>query len=268
MTSERISSMDGNNERINAMVEELGQEAELEQPTLPETKPVETQQEVKAEEKPAEDTPQTDVSYLSETDEEQDEVQEQPANRGVVPISALQKERQKRQELQRQIAELKRQPEPEPEVELDISELEGDPDEFVDKKTVAGIVQKSVKAAVKSTLSQMEKQRATEAQAFEANQRKNAIAKSEQDARKKFADYDAIVKTAIQEGVFLQEEVDSIKRSANPGVVLYRKSKEALTMLGIEMASNVKHQTKTDNPPVVPEDDEDIYASVFGKRTG
>jgi len=232
-------------EKVLAMAEAVEQEANLEA--------VETE----VEETPVVETPEP-VEVKAETEKPSYLTDDEPIR---VPVSALQKERQKRQELQRQLDELRRQPEPEPEVSLDLSGLEDAPDDFIDNKTAARLSKQAAIAGAKTAVTQVENKRQAEQQAAEIASRKNAIAQSEQKAREKFTDFDDVVGKAVEEGVFLPEEVASIRASANPGVVLYRKAKEALSMLGIE----VKPLSKPNQESPEPEDDDDIYAQVFKK---
>jgi hypothetical protein len=250
--------------KVSEMVSDLNTEIEQES-SVSEVVEQTKEENPKPADKPVEAEPMKNIStsYLSE---KKDDDSYQHGN--LVPVSALQKERQKRQELQRRIAELEKQPEPEPEIDLDLTELVNNPDEFIDNKTAAKLIQHAAKTAVKGALSHIGKQREEEQFTREHNMRQEAIANSENQARSKFPDFDNVVKTAIENGGFTAEEVASIRNSSNPGAILYRKAKEAISTLGVEVpkASSVQQQTENKQPDV--ESDEDIYSSVFGKKTG
>jgi hypothetical protein len=253
--SERSFKMD----KVNEMAEAVAKQGELEE-KLPETRGEPKKVETPVVE-PTKKEPDQQESYLGKKDDE-DEVRQ-----NYVPVSALQKERQKRQEerQRREVAEQKLADlQAEPETSLDLSALDADPEGLINNQTASKLIKQAAQAGAKSAVSQIEKRIQTEQQETIANQQRTAIVQSEQKAREKFKDFDAVVKAAIDEGGFTPEEVDSIRRSANPGVVLYRKAKETLSTLGI----NVQQKLSENPPEPTPEGDEDIYAEVFGKKPG
>jgi hypothetical protein len=69
--------------------------------------------------------------------------------------------------------------------------------------------------------------------------------------------------------MFMPEEIASIRRSSNPGAVLYRKSKEVTATLGISVQQPKPNQQQPANPEPEKEDlqtEEDIFQQVYGAK--
>jgi hypothetical protein len=70
--------------------------------------------------------------------------------------------------------------------------------------------------------------------------------------------------------MFMPEEIASIRRSSNPGAVLYRKSKEVTALLGISVQQPKPNQSQQlANPEPEKEDlqtEEDIFQQVYGAK--
>lgn len=229
--------------KLEAMFEDVDSD---DSQAIESTEAVETSEEASDEEK----------SFLLESTEETESEPVRERKQTLVPVAALQKERQKRHELQRQLDELQSQPEP----DLDFSELDEDPDGLIDAKTAKRHIENAVKVAVASTLKESDRRKQAESEQAAKQQRKALVAKSEADARGKFKDYDDVVGRAIEDGIFTNDEIRAISSSKNPGVVMYRKSKEALSMLGVVDVNVTKQNDQS------PDDtDENIYEAVFGK---
>jgi hypothetical protein len=214
---------------------------------------------------PSLDVKQPPESYLKEPEAVQED---RPATR--VPVGELQKERKRRQEAERELAELKAQKEqevPEVDVSADLANL-GD-EEFIDKKTVLPLIQKVKETTKREVMAELQQQRETENQNSQKTEASRRIAESEQQARAQFPDYDATVQAAIKAGGFLPEEIASIRRSSNPGAVLYRKSKEVTATLGISVQQPKPNQQQPANPEPEKEDlqtEEDIFQQVYGAK--
>lgn len=225
------------------------------------TETVEETTEKKATEEVAEKPPekQETKSYLSEKDEKKDEKRDR-----FVPVATIQKERQKRQAAEKALEELKAKLQSKETVDDDdLKSLISDPDELVDGNTVLKIIDKTSKKVADSVRQSIAQEQAERDAEVQAKERESQLEQSEAEARKKFSDFDAVVSAAVDNNLFTADEMDSICRSKNPGAILYRKSKEILSIMGIQPSVKTKEET-----PASPEtdDDNDIYSEVFKEK--
>ena len=235
-----------------------------------ETEPVEqpdTEPEPVAE--PAKEQP----SYLDDLDEEE----EQPRKTAHVPVSALQKERQKRQEAEarrkeaeERLAQLEQQ-----EQEFDISAdlqgiLESD-DDFVDKKVFTEVLNKAGRRIAKETRDKVLQDIQTETQKAARKQQMQVL---QDKARQAIPDFDAVVQAAIDTGSMTRAELQSVYSAKDPARALYRKAKEVLNVFGIQPKAvpvtrkkGSENQTQIEDAPEEAEsevmDDESFYTKVF-----
>jgi hypothetical protein len=118
------------------------------------------------------------------------------------------------------------------------AEIQLDDDVPVEGKVVKQLLANQERAIidkVTEVLSQRDQQLAA---SIAANQAKNRLVVSQNGARSKLADYDAVIQTAKEHGVLLQSEVEAAKREANPGMVLYLFAKRNLAALGIQVKAS------------------------------
>lgn len=211
------------------------------------------------------------------------------ANRGrVVPLSELQKTRKRAQEAEQRARDaedrLAAMSAAAPSVVAEKSPLE----KYEEENPGEASVPTSVLLAdrkwnqdrmMQTVNAQIQRERETSVQAQAKIRRANSFAMSEQKAREQFADFDAQVQAAQDN--MTPEEVDSIRRSTNPGAVLYRKSKEINALLGINVSMVAKPNNNpniqpSQEPPKIPEtpagsevdSDEDIYKIFNGVPVG
>jgi len=159
-----------------------------------------------------------------------------------IPIGVLQKERQRRQEAERQLAELQAAQEQKSESEIDLSQelkdlLGDEDDDFVDKKTAIEMLNRTGRKVAKETrdsvLRTIQQERQDEAVKAESQSRKAFLLQSEAAARKTFSNFDAVVSTALKTGTLTADELEACRNAPNPGAALYLKSKRVLTDLEI-----------------------------------
>lgn len=118
------------------------------------------------------------------------------------------------------------------------AEIQFEDDVPVEGKVVKQLLANQERAIinkVSEVLSQRDEQLAA---SIAQNQAKNRLVASQNAARSKLTDYDAVVQTAKEHGVLLQSEVEAAKREANPGMVLYLFAKRNLAALGIQIKAS------------------------------
>ena len=240
-------------DKIDAMINDVQGDVQSDvEPT------VETTEEPTAKEATEEATEEKiEKSYLEVEPEEE----RQERN---VPVSALQKERSKRHAAEAQLKEL---------IESqsgsigddDISSLLGDPDDLVDGKTVLQIVKQSNEKAVRAATEAMQAKMDDSAARGEAQKRATSVRSSEDNARKQFDDFDDVISTAVGNGFLTEDELRTISKSKNPGAILYRKSKETLSILGVQPSGKGKTNVKETPVETEPDTDDNIYAEYFDK---
>jgi len=209
-------------------------------------------------------------SYLSAEEESDDDLGETSGKKDrFIPVSEIQRERKKRQAIEQENAELKALIEKQGNLagDDDLQSLIVDPDDIVDGKTVLEMMNKTRRQVTSDLRQLLEQDRATQQTKAKAQERAKQLDASEQLARKQFPDFDEVVSTAVDNGFLTPEELRMIGRSKNPGAILYRKSKEALSILGVP-ASVTGTQKGEKKPLISPEADEEdnIYSEVFNKK--
>jgi len=222
---------------------------------------------------------QPEPSYLTDADDEQEAAETDDTDDRFVPVSAIQKERQKRQAAEQRLKALEQQQQRKAGPDGFEDELQGlinDPDELIDGKTVIKLLNQSGQRVAQEVRESMKAEQQANAEKEAAKQQLTALRNSEAQARKQFSDFDAVVSKGV--AYMTPDELASIRRSANPGAILYRKSKEVLTMMGVQPSETV--QKPENQPPATPpapaeepsaeteQTDEDIYADVFGGEDG
>jgi len=223
-----------------------------------------TSEEMVVEETPQEETPvETPPEKTPETNEETPsflaEVEEPTKEKERVPLADLMKERRKRQDAESRLKELEQAKQ----TPVDLSGLLDDPSDLVDGNTALKIAEQ----VRQQTLQEIEQREATKEEQTLIQQRQSTIRKSENAARQQFNDYDAVVSKAI--GYMTPDELTAIRRTPNPGAVLYRKSKEVLNLMEIQPAPVAETPEPEETPPdEVEAEDEEIYTSVFGGSSG
>ena len=267
------------------------------QEATPEVEQTETPPEPpKASEPPAPAVSFLDAGETDDGDEPETGTGTMPQSRPAgtrVPVSVLQKERQRRQEAERRLAELEEaktqiaagQDYAEMDLSAELKDVLESDDDFVDKKAaiemltrVGRRIASETRNATLRDIEQREQLKATKSQQQALSQK---LRQSEADARQQLADFDAVVQAAVNTGSITRDEIAVCRRAPNPANALYRKSKEVLSVFGIApqgaptppagvQTGGVPPQNKTNNTPPADEvaDDEALYADIFGPRAG
>jgi hypothetical protein len=216
-----------------------------------------------------------DTEQDTETEEETEE-----KSTTQVPVSALQKERQRRREAEQRAKELEQQSNQSPpdgeKSDVD-SILDGDDDDWLTRGEVKQALQtikgqdqqpqnqQQLAEQVKSLIQQ-------ERQRDQIQQTKQKAISSEQQIRKEYKDYDKIVGTARELNLLNDNDRQKAFASDNPAKSLYEISKQKITnvssALGIQQPSKEetpsKEQTETEGEQPAEDINEDIFNDVWG----
>jgi len=267
--------MDGT-DRINEMVENVEEDgktvlldsmpSEAKEPEQQEAEPakeadplnLDGQKPAEKQEEPAE---KFDVSLLMPEDGEKAEPEADPAKQG----HAYKKLRNRAQAAEARIAELEASQANQGTDENPYEDLGlDDPDDLVDGRTVAKLVQQGVKQGIKQYHEALQEQsKATQSKA----EKKESYNRSFDAARKQYADFDRVTTEAHKNGYLSEQELAEVANSKNPAALLYAKSTERLKILGNPSSVSGNNQPANellDPEPVDSDKDLGIYEIMRG----
>ena len=135
-----------------------------------------------------------------------------------------------------------------------------DPDDLVDGRTVAKLVQQGVKQGIKQYHDALQSQsQATESKAAQ----KEAYNKSFDVAREKYADFDKVTTEAHKNGYISDQELAEVANSKNPAALLYAKATERLKILGNPTSVTGNNQPANELLDPAPAKDTDKEMGIY-----